>query len=84
MTSWAAYLKILTAFDFLKLLKRFGNDGDGIKRMYYLCTVKIIGRLKDVAATSGIFLCHQGTISVRNRVGKWKHPKASLDEPDSA
>jgi hypothetical protein len=24
--------------------------------MYYLCTVKIIGRLKDVAATSGIFL----------------------------
>jgi hypothetical protein len=36
---------------------------------------KSIERLKDVAETSGIFLCPSRNIIVRNRVGHWKHPK---------
>jgi hypothetical protein len=42
----------------------------------YICTVKTKVRQNDVAETSGIFLCHNRNIIVRNRVGEWKHPKA--------
>jgi hypothetical protein len=52
--------------------------------IFYLCAVKIIERLKDVAENSGIFLCRKAKYNNRNRVGHWKQPKASLYEPDSA
>jgi hypothetical protein len=42
----------------------------------YICTVKTIVRLKDVAETSGIFLCpNRRNINDRNRVGQRKRPQ---------